>query len=209
MKNLRLHRLLGVAAAGLMLFGMVTSARATVIGSETLAEGFIGDLFGGAIGSNSTYLVASDGESTFEPWGVNFDVSDGLNFSDVGYSWSQAAGSQWTAIGTQTWVLPADLTSLGCGQENEPSCEPAGHFISPSSWAASAIGTWDILDAAGALSDRIITFNDAGGNANVLFYSDPSLVPLPAALPLFATGLGGLGLLGWRRKRRKIAAIAA
>jgi hypothetical protein len=31
--------------------------------------------------------------------------------------------------------------------------------------------------------------------------------PLPAALPLFATGLGALGLLGWRRKR-KAAAIA-
>jgi len=26
--------------------------------------------------------------------------------------------------------------------------------------------------------------------------------PLPAALPLFATGLGGLGLLGCRRKRK-------
>jgi hypothetical protein len=26
--------------------------------------------------------------------------------------------------------------------------------------------------------------------------------PLPATLPLFATGIGGLGLLGWRRKRR-------
>jgi hypothetical protein len=26
--------------------------------------------------------------------------------------------------------------------------------------------------------------------------------PLPAALPLFATGLGVLGLLGWRRKRK-------
>src|SRR5262249_13456540 len=25
--------------------------------------------------------------------------------------------------------------------------------------------------------------------------------PLPAPLPLFATGIGGLGLLGWRRKR--------
>ena len=24
--------------------------------------------------------------------------------------------------------------------------------------------------------------------------------PLPAALPLFASGLGALGLLGWRRK---------
>ena len=28
-----------------------------------------------------------------------------------------------------------------------------------------------------------------------------SETPLPAALPLFATGLGALGLLGWRRKR--------
>jgi len=25
--------------------------------------------------------------------------------------------------------------------------------------------------------------------------------PLPAALPLFATGIGALGVLGWRRKR--------
>ena len=32
--------------------------------------------------------------------------------------------------------------------------------------------------------------------------------PLPAALPLFATGLGALGLFGWRRKR-KAEAIAA
>ena len=31
--------------------------------------------------------------------------------------------------------------------------------------------------------------------------------PLPAALPLFATGLGALGLLAWRRKRK--AEVAA
>ncbi len=33
--------------------------------------------------------------------------------------------------------------------------------------------------------------------------------PLPAALPLFAGGLGAVGLLGWRRKRKNGAAIAA
>jgi hypothetical protein len=31
-------------------------------------------------------------------------------------------------------------------------------------------------------------------------------VPLPGALPLFATGLGALGLLGWRRKRKAASA---
>jgi hypothetical protein len=31
---------------------------------------------------------------------------------------------------------------------------------------------------------------------------DGFVTPLPAALPLFATGVGGLGLLGWRRKRK-------
>jgi len=33
------------------------------------------------------------------------------------------------------------------------------------------------------------------------------VTPLPAALPLFATGLGALGLLGWRRKKK--AAVRA
>ena len=33
----------------------------------------------------------------------------------------------------------------------------------------------------------------------------PSTVPLPATLPLFVKGLGALGLLGWRRKRKAAA----
>jgi hypothetical protein len=30
--------------------------------------------------------------------------------------------------------------------------------------------------------------------------------PIPAALPLFATGLGAMGLFGWRRKRTPLGA---
>jgi hypothetical protein len=53
---------------------------------------------------------------------------------------------------------------------------------------------------------------DVGGTIGipgyVFAYSDVEATPLPAALPLLATGLGALGLLGWRRKRKN-AALAA
>ncbi len=45
----------------------------------------------------------------------------------------------------------------------------------------------------------------AYGFAGVVSPGNPT--PIPAALPLFATGLGALGLLGWRRKRK--VALAA
>jgi hypothetical protein len=41
-----------------------------------------------------------------------------------------------------------------------------------------------------------------GGNGSV------SQAPLPAALPLFATGLGGIGLFAWWRKRRARSVVA-
>jgi hypothetical protein len=50
--------------------------------------------------------------------------------------------------------------------------------------------------------------SDAWG-VDVITYDVPSsATPIPAALPLFTTGLGVMGLLGWRRKK-KAAALAA
>jgi hypothetical protein len=40
--------------------------------------------------------------------------------------------------------------------------------------------------------DAVVTYTGAVGTITT---------PLPATLPLFATGLAGLGLLGWRRKK--------
>jgi uncharacterized protein (TIGR03118 family) len=58
------------------------------------------------------------------------------------------------------------------------------------------------------------------GDSNTLFFTDginmeadglfgaiDPATPLPASLPLFATGLGVLGLLGWRRKRKVRASL--
>jgi hypothetical protein len=44
-------------------------------------------------------------------------------------------------------------------------------------------------------------------DGQVLF--TPAATPLPGAMPLFATGLGLVGMFGWRRKRKNASAIAA
>jgi hypothetical protein len=50
-------------------------------------------------------------------------------------------------------------------------------------------------------------FAEANGLPAVLeATSTPDVVPLPGALPLFATGIGAMGLIGWRRKRKAQAA---
>jgi hypothetical protein len=68
------------------------------------------------------------------------------------------------------------------------------------------------LDAdvnAGTIFSR--RFSAGGGNSNiglVTGFNDVVATPLPAALPLFATGLGLVGLLAGRRKRKNTGACS-
>ena len=88
-------------------------------------------------------------------------------------------------------------------------------------------GTSQLLNLLNTGTSKLYTFDvDASGSSTALdfmgynvpsntFLSEVSVTPdevatpVPAALPLFATGLGALGLLGWRRKRKVGAAIVA
>lgn len=56
-------------------------------------------------------------------------------------------------------------------------------------------------------SNTNATFNYFFLGGNILL-EPGGVTPLPAALPLFASGLGALGLLGWRRKRKNAARAA-
>jgi PEP-CTERM motif len=47
---------------------------------------------------------------------------------------------------------------------------------------------------------------DVGGTFTYVLLNTSLTTPLPATLPLFASGLGALGLLGWRKKRKQVVA---
>ena len=70
--------------------------------------------------------------------------------------------------------------------------------------AAAAIGAASLAvnSTTAVYFDNLAT----GGIGSTDTITASSATPLPAAFPLFATGLGGVGLLGWRRKRKSISA---
>ncbi|HEY6021470.1 MAG TPA: hypothetical protein VIY48_16680, partial [Candidatus Paceibacterota bacterium] len=65
--------------------------------------------------------------------------------------------------------------------------------------------SFEIFDSAGNIISDLVVDSALGAQYSVVngFAADGA-TPLPGTLPLFATGLGALGLLGWRRKRKMI-----
>ncbi|MGA7790657.1 MAG: VPLPA-CTERM sorting domain-containing protein, partial [Xanthobacteraceae bacterium] len=92
------------------------------------------------------------------------------------------------AVGDITsWLLTADI--------------PGSYYLIRTSNLAVTDGVFDV----GTFGTIDNTLNE-GFNTEDTGVWTPSTTPLPAALPLFASGLGAIGLLGWRRKRKAQAA---
>jgi hypothetical protein len=94
-------------------------------------------------------------------------------------------------------------------------------FTNISTDTAGVITSWNISltpDSIGEMrTESYLGINIDLGSTHLDFGSNQGMpgswavttTPLPAALPLFSGGLAALGLLGWRRKRKNGAAIAA
>ena len=71
---------------------------------------------------------------------------------------------------------------------------------------------YDYVDTFNNYGDQLAWFVSSGYNPAIITVSatiSMSEHPLPAALPLFASGLGALGLFGWRKKRKTGEALGA
>jgi hypothetical protein len=118
---------------------------------------------------------------------VDFDADSLLltMTAAVSYTGSPFNGPVFTVLSGHSF---GSITGVEVDRHCTP-CSPLAAFLSGNSLFIN----WQ--DGGGTVGDTI-RINFSVGDP--VF---PSAVPLPAAFPLFAAGLGGLGLLGWRRKR--------
>jgi hypothetical protein len=99
-------------------------------------------------------------------------------------------------------VYAANLGPITLQNTSEPNVSPLENITSGVLPQASYIVAF-LNEGTAAAPDWVAT-----ANSGAIFETDrpTGSTPLPATLPLFATGLGALGLLGWRRKRKSQAA---
>jgi hypothetical protein len=193
---------LGGTAGGITLTGTGTTVNVTVAaftGDGTLLN-FLGPIVQGNYILGAVSLSA--GPNTAEQYPVTIQAP-----ASAAFTYSDSAGNALT--GDMHWSFLQDNTDRPKFFGNMTVLTSSGSavftaaFIPGSSdavdWTTTsllpAFATLDALVAAKGTDTVGISSGEVGGPS-------PPPVPPPGALPLFASGLVGLGLLGWRRKKK-------
>lgn len=212
---------LPVAAASIELDGLLTN--------PSFESGTTGWSFGGSSGvyqpGSAQYTAGSDGISGFAPGGTHVAQipipggSSGTIVQDLSVTYAASTDYTFTFwLGT-----PKGDTTPGTDRiyflEGTTATNQSQDGLLAFDVLAPAAGQWAQytvtetaaeISSAGAVGRFIgIELFAAGSSNGQEVDFDITVTPLPAALPLFATGLGAMGLFGWRRKRKNAAAVAA
>jgi len=174
----------------------------TLMGTGAL---LIGALFGGTTPAKAAVINILENETALlghiltntRPTNYLFGNITGLMFAFVGGNFDDAVTNVTIAnnLCSGAFVAPGNTCTFSF---RIVTADPTPPDNDVGTWAITAQiqAQWFDININSFQTDTF-NFNDT---VNVL---DP--VPLPGALPLFATGLGALGLLGWRRKKKRAA----
>jgi hypothetical protein len=176
--KLTVASLLAVASFGLALAGSARPASAALITVD--------------------FTVAEPFSSVAAPFGMSLTTDI---FGSFVYDTTQTGAAAFVSLtyatGTKSWG-PSDLINFGTTTDVLLSGDTVTAFgldFGNNNFVLDGVEQ----ENAFAASDGTLI---AQCGACVSITSQSAATPLPAALPLFATGIGALGLLGWRRKRK-------
>ena len=147
------------------------------------------------IGPKSNFGIAYGGTSQSFSQAFTYPTAGNYN---PGYSYAANYAEQYFYYVQQSYYQKSGYTS-------DYSCNYlilCHRWVDTSHWVDTSY--WTVLTAN-------FTATGSGSGAltvDTLAAATSTETPLPAALPLFASGAGVLGLLGWRRKRKAVAATA-
>ncbi len=177
------RRALGVIVAGLGVLPCTVAARADVLFDFSGACVFnCSGTATGVLDLTNTYVFGSD-----------VTAADFVSFS-------------YTSSALNFTIPAADTPTLMGGLNANGSSNSSGLIAIMASGGplfASAGGVF-VANPGGSITDVGLssTFTPEGSTVG-----NPTATPLPPGLPLFATGLAAVGLLGWRKKRKSRASL--
>jgi hypothetical protein len=201
-------------AALLWPLGVPQARAVTIVADATGYDGgFVPDFWGVQFTSGTGYIQTATFDITATGGYFDFDGSlflgapgvepiigatSGLSTSDISYP---TAGGHPTTL---TFTFAPNSFTAGDWFRFSADVDGAGGSITSSGGAFGALGaSFQVLMSTGeVLSAPFVTLSADSSEAVI----SVDAVPLPAALPLYGTGLGLMGLFDWWRRRRVVAA---
>lgn len=206
---MKFRTIIAVSVTSLLALSSAASAHVWNIGWKSVGGGL--DFYGvswhtGLVGGTGTVDDFAANNSGFVINGTNYSFATGsvVNMSDCSGLGALTTGScdaTWNALGLDGAIVSSqDLTGDIYGKYAVKSftSDEVTNLLGLTSGANSL--TFTTFAPNQTWAPRV--FGSASVPINVVITpDDPSAVPLPAAIPLLATGLGFLGFFGRRKKR--------
>jgi hypothetical protein len=196
-------KVLSVIAAGVLLVGATAAANASSyvvtieqVGANVVATG------SGSLDTNGLTAQSGDfgGGITPSLGVIDFSASPPLALSENFFSVTISGPTLSFGSGNVFEIANSGTGNFVGFDPTDRNIRVFSTYVSGSDLGTSTL-TWNGEDFA-SLGITPGTYEWTYGTGGDTFTIEIGTTPLPAALPLFATGLGGLGLLGWRRKRK-------